>query len=100
MKANGDLNWAKIIGDSNKTDNTYAVVFDEASESIFVGGYSQGFDISNSRDMLVSKLDKMGNLEWVKLYGGGGNNIVYKLQLGRQGRILVLGVTNDQTIGG
>ena len=74
VKANGDLNWARITGDSSQNEHSKAVLFDEESGSIFVGGRTKGFDIGNPYDILTSKLDSMGNLEWSKLYGGGGFN--------------------------
>ena len=58
-----------------------------------MGGWSKAFGIPNSEDIIVVKMSKDGNLEWIKLYGGTASSNFIRLISTDDGGVLALGNT-------
>jgi len=73
----GELEWQKVYGGTGY-DMPYSVVqtrdggFVVTGYSFSVNGELKGMDNHGNGDYWVLKLDRNGNIEWSKLYGGSG----------------------------
>lgn len=98
INSSGTLQWLTGFGlDSNSQAMD---VVQSATGAIYVTGYIE-MD-SFGYNTFVTRMDASGNVSWVKSYGGEGKDVGLGIGEDRQGRIVVTGSTeNDSvTIGG
>ena len=101
----GNMLWQKTLGGSS-VDNAYSII--EASD----GGYiiagrtaSTGGDVSNNHggaDAWVVKLDRNGNKQWQKTFGGSGSDAALSIIETSEGGYIMAGFTasNDGDVTG
>lgn len=89
---NGDTLWTKVYGGVNNeisysveqtTDNGYVLV-----------GYTNSFGEGN-KDICVIKTNEIGNINWVKYYGGTGDEIGYNIKETSDRGLIITGTTNS-----
>lgn len=74
--ANGIVQWAKTISGSSLDEATDII---QTSDSGFVATGTTASFGGGSNDIYLFKLDKAGNLQWTKTYGGSGYDAGYKV---------------------
>jgi hypothetical protein len=96
--AQGDVTWVKQFGGTG-SDVAYANDLD-ANGNIFVSGYFSGTmtvdgttvtSNSASQDVFLAKLDPVGDLLWIKTFGGNDHDFVYDLALDQLGNAIITG---------
>lgn len=98
LDQNGNIEWQKSIGGLN---NEIAYSIQQTSD----GGYiivgksdsNDAFLINNHglNDILVLKLDSLGNNQWVKAIGGSNDDIAYIVKQTIDGGYVIAGQTNS-----
>src|ERR1051326_5072472 len=71
----GIIQWEKSMGGSG-LDAAYSVS-QTPDKGYIISGYSNSTDIPGNHglyDVLIVKLDSLGNIKWKKLYGGSNND--------------------------
>ena len=98
-KLDKDLNvqWIKLVGGKGWDE---AADIKETNDGYVVLGYTLSTDVDSQVnkggwDYLLAKLDKSGNKQWVKLYGGSGHDISSKVIVTSEGNYLIVGSTNS-----
>lgn len=91
----GNTEWTKNFGGS-ESDRCRTVAQTLDGGYVFNGGsYSNDYDFSGQnhglRDMMVTKVDSLGNKQWSRLYGGTGMEHAFGLSLDWDGNLLVCG---------
>lgn len=94
---NGEVLWAKSFGSTS--EDVALGVSTDAAGNCYVGGYfvdtfsceSQSQSSLGMWDVYVLKLDPMGNLLWLRTFGGSLNDIGYGLCVSPAGRVYVAG---------
>jgi hypothetical protein len=78
---NGNLQWAKTYG-VTLDDSARAIVRQlgkpPMGKDIVVAGYTRSFS-AGLHDFLLLKTDSLGNLQWVKTYGGSNEDWAYSV---------------------
>ncbi len=98
LDKNGEIEWKKIIGGS-KTDMASKII--QADDgSYLIAGYSSSADgdLKGNRgddDALLIKLDKSGNLKWIKNFGGTGADEAADLIETQSGNLVYVGNTKS-----
>jgi uncharacterized delta-60 repeat protein len=89
--------WIGTLGDVG-ADFGYAIAVD-SSGNVYVTGQinSQG---AGSADVLITKYDTSGTIQWQRILGGGGNDYGYGIAVDSSGNVYVTGRTNSQGAGG
>jgi hypothetical protein len=92
---NGNMQWIKNYGGS-ESDRCRSVIQTNDGGYVFNGGsYSNDHDFAGQnkglRDMMVVKVDSLGNTLWSRLYGGKSMEHAFGLSLDWDGNILVCG---------
>src|SRR3954469_23415514 len=105
MDTTGTFLWTKTYGDKY-TDELQSIVCDK--NNIFISGtflYSTAFnsltlDSYGGRDIFVTKLNNMGDVQWIKNYGGAKQDEVTSFKMNKQQNTLMMGgyITNDATL--
>ncbi|MBS1600425.1 MAG: gliding motility-associated C-terminal domain-containing protein [Bacteroidetes bacterium] len=105
IDAAGNIQWQKSLGGSNWDFGH--VIHQTADGGYIVGGSSVSIDgdiVGNkgAMDYWVVKLDKNGNIQWRRNYGGSLNDYLYGLQITSDGGYLLAGLTesNDGDVSG
>ena len=91
ISSTGQQIWSEIIGEQSGDSNAYTITY---NSSIYIGGRSTAFGISNARDMFVVKLNSSGDLQWIKLLGGVGDSTLWKLISQDDGCVVGCGYTS------
>lgn len=76
----GEKLWAKVIGGTERDIGTKIFASEDGGCYIIGLTASNDYDITNYKgggDLLVAKIDSLGNLEWTKCYGGSGAEADY-----------------------
>ncbi|KPJ74275.1 hypothetical protein AMJ52_01190 [candidate division TA06 bacterium DG_78] len=81
-------------GSASGIDEARDLVYDE-NTFIYAAGYSTETD--NGKDIVVIKLDLVGNEKWVYTYDGSGTNAdeAYSIILGQDGHLYVAGYSTE-----
>ncbi len=105
LNAVGNIEWQKTLGGSN-VDSAFAI-HQTADGGFVVSGTSRSNngDVSGnhgSRDIWITKLDAIGNIQWQKTLGGSADDQGWSMQLTNDGGIAVVGYThsNDGDVSG
>jgi hypothetical protein len=89
-----DINWEFSLGGTN-TDWASEIIA-SSSGSIFLLGRSSSADLDfentlGGADAIITKMDDLGNIEWLKHYGGSGDDSVSDIQETPDGGFVVVG---------
>ncbi|MEM7038637.1 MAG: OmpA family protein, partial [Bacteroidota bacterium] len=77
ISAKGQIIWQTVIGGSENEEFEDMILTKDGGIAVMGTTLSNDGDITDSHgkmDFVLAKLDKMGNKEWVRCYGGGGND--------------------------
>lgn len=99
---NGDLEWAKSIGGSGKSDRGYGICYSKGN--VFITGdflaraYFPGKIIRSNgdRDIFIAKYTSSGVFRWIKTFGGSGTDIGYAIDNDSEGNFFVTGFFSDR----
>jgi hypothetical protein len=99
LNATGDVQWSKNIGTAG-FDVIYGMVSDDDGGCTVIGPAGSGsgdFQVTGGgqNDMVLAKLDANGNLVWIKLIGGDGQDVGYHLRHTADGGLLVTGLSTS-----
>lgn len=93
----GTIRWV-LVGGSHGIDHLNALITDAQGNIYFGGAFDSLFNMdgqvvtgSGLLDGYVGKIDKTGNLLWIKKFGGAGFDMVRDLRLTASGDLLVTG---------
>ena len=97
----GDTLWSKIFGGSG-IDVAHNVI-ETKDGGYLISGYGDSYDgdfIGNNSDIggedgLLIKLDKDGNTQWKKLYGGNFHDDFYSIKQLNDGGFIIAGTSNS-----
>ncbi|NPU89427.1 MAG: fibronectin type III domain-containing protein [Fervidobacterium sp.] len=99
VKLTKELNveWMKLLGGAGWDE---AADVKEVEDGYIVLGYTLSKEIAGQVnkggwDYLLAKLDKEGNIKWLKLYGGTGNDIPSRVIATSEGGFIIAGTTNS-----
>lgn len=73
----GNTEWLKHIG-SARADAAFSALEDENGDFIMTG-YSNGYNNDGRNDLVVFKIDRNGNMPWLRSYGDTGIDIGYEI---------------------
>ncbi|MBF0520688.1 MAG: hypothetical protein HQK92_13320 [Nitrospirae bacterium] len=97
LDSDGLVKWSKTYG---KGGQSFSFSTQETTDGGYiVSGYSNAFG-AGGMDVWVFKLNKSGDTEWQKSYGGTGNDYAYSVIQTSDGGYLVTGSTNSFGSGG
>jgi hypothetical protein len=102
MDTAGNFGWVKTVGGS---DNDYgrALSFDNMGNVHLVGSFKSTVDFdpgagvlnktsAGDNDVFIQKLDVLGNLVWVKTFGGVGSDGITGIELDNSNNIVTSGI--------
>jgi len=94
LDADGRVVWQKTYGDVND-DLAYSIQQTSDGGYIVVGGTTPAG--SNSKDVLVLKLEANGEIEWQKTYGGAFDteDVAYSVQQTSDGGYIIAGISSS-----
>jgi len=92
-----EVEWMKLIGGKGWDE---AADVKETADGYIVLGYTLSKEVEGKInkggwDYVVAKLDKSGTVQWLKLYGGTGNDIPSKIIVTSDNGYLIAGTTNS-----
>jgi len=103
LDANGDLVWAISFG-GNGPDNSKSIYIDDNNNIYLTGFFSGTVDFNpgvdtnlataDGFDCFVLKLDEFGGFDWVKTFGGSGEDEGYSISV-YQSNVYVTGTFQD-----
>lgn len=100
MDTSGEVQWQKTLG-GKLVDQVQAMV-ELSDQSIVVGGSSnspQGLDKDSEgngfNDWWLFKMDKQGNVQWQKSFGGSGDDQLTSMGVTPEGNLLVGGYFSE-----
>jgi hypothetical protein len=74
--SSGNLLWARVY--DGPADDVASSVIETMSKDIVVAGHTRSFG-AGLHDFLLLKTDSLGNLQWVKTYGGSNEDWAYSV---------------------
>jgi len=74
--SSGNLLWARVY--DGPADDVASSVIETMGKDIVVAGHSRSFG-AGLHDFLLLKTDSLGNLQWVKTYGGSNEDWAYSV---------------------
>ncbi len=89
LDPNGNLIWSKTWGGRN-FDEASSVV--EVEDGYLVLGYTMSFG-NGSKDVVLVKFDKNGNVIWYKTYGGTKDDVGNRIEKTKDGNFILVGST-------
>ncbi len=93
LDANGNLLWAKTIGDPANREEAYAII--QTTDGNFVlAGYTRSFG-QGSTDVYIIKLDSAGNMLWSRVIGGNADDMAADVIQTTDNGFLLTGVTHS-----
>lgn len=100
LNSNGILQWQKRYGGAGSEGVEYALQATDGSFYIAGRcGSNTSYQITDTAhggyDILVFKLDSLGNKKWDHLYGGSGDDVINNMTLLSDGNLLMIGSTNS-----
>ncbi len=104
MNADGDFLWVNSYGSDSDgeyaainnfdvgQDGSIAIVADFTGSFIFGSGPNAGLvEANDNENILIAKIDPNGNLEWVKVVGGEGFDLVKGVKINSSGEVIASG---------
>ena len=89
----GNEEWYKIIG-ANSYDVCHSISLTQDG-GYFITGYGESFATSGNRDVYLIKTDAQGNTDWLKAYGGIGEERGIKGYQTKDGGYIAIGYTSS-----
>ncbi|MBI1836698.1 MAG: SBBP repeat-containing protein [Flavobacteriia bacterium] len=92
----GTLSWAKYYnGQGDNTDNVNAIYVDPTGSYTYLAGYT--YNASTEKDMLVVKINALGDTLWTRTYNGSDNNSdeATGIKVDQTGNIYVTGYSKE-----
>jgi len=81
--ASGDTLWTRTYGGSlvdGGVGSSRQTINETFDGGYIIGGYSTSFFTAGGTDAYLIKTDVTGNVQWSKLYGGGGSELIYDVR--------------------
>ncbi len=94
LSTNGNIIWQKIFGDNSTGMEVGRSVTATSDGGYLIAGTTDSYG-NGSKDLLIIKLDKNGNLMWSKVYGGAGSENAYTVIETSDGGYIVAGATDS-----
>lgn len=105
LDTNGDLVWAKQIGENQFEDFYLTDLINDESGNLFISGHFSGtYDLdpgpdvvnlttlfANSFEYFLLKLDSVGEFVWVKQYRGAYQDVITTLTIDQSNNLLITG---------
>jgi hypothetical protein len=94
INSSGTVLWSKAI----RTDSAEIAydIMQARNGDIFATGF---IDIDSlNKNIFLIRISNTGTVSWVKTYGGSGNEVGYALTEDRNGRIVIVGSTDYDTV--
>lgn len=93
ISSTGQKIWAKLIG--GLSGLSFGLTITESGDSaIYIGGWTDAFGITHDSDAILIKLSSNGDLEWIRLIGGAGENGIFSLLSQEDGSVVCSGDTS------
>gem|GEM_PF-771989 len=92
ISSSGGPTWAKAFGGIG-SDFCYSIL-KASDEGYIVAGYTSSFG-AGGNDVLVLKLDLLGNISWARTFGGSSNDFATSVLLTADGGYTVAGYTSS-----
>ena len=89
----GDIEWQKTYGESD-VENSYSII-ETSDGGYIVSGMKHYLPNNNQQIYLIFKISSLGELEWKKLYGIGGNTSTYSMTKTDDEGFIVAGYTDS-----
>jgi hypothetical protein len=93
-----DVSWAFSLGGTN-TDWASEIMASSSGSILVLGrSSSDDFDFENSlgeSDAIITKMDDLGNIQWLKHFGGSGEDSVRDIQETPDGGFIVVGESSS-----
>ncbi len=83
--------WNRIYGGTSADEGRY--IIQTGDGGYIVVGNTESY--SGNPDVLLMKLDKQGNIQWSKTFGGDREDYAYSLQPTSDGGFIIVGYTNS-----
>lgn len=93
----GNKEWENILGNGIRED---AAGIQQTPDDGYIVFGSSLVPVVGSFDFYLVKINKLGQVEWEKTYGGPQNEIGYSVSLSKDGGFAMLGYTNGMGAGG
>ncbi len=90
LDSKGNIIWAKTIGSENDEEGWN--IKQTLDGGFILVGQTGDFQNNNS-DIVLTKLDKYGKIEWSKIIGGLSNDEAYSIQQTKDGNYILTGST-------
>lgn len=92
--------WTKTYGGSG-IDYLYDI--EKTTDGYVATGYSSSTDITNvtnkgNKDGIVIKFDNLGNIIWIKNYGGASDDVLYDVEVLKDGSYISVGYTLSKNL--
>ncbi|MBI4931708.1 MAG: T9SS type A sorting domain-containing protein [Bacteroidetes bacterium] len=97
IDANGNILWSKTYGGGNSDIGDHLIQTSDGGYAFM--GPSMSFGAGNF-DVMLTKTDNTGNLQWSEVYGGAGIEIARSLDEMNSGGYHICGFTNSFGAGG
>ena len=109
LDANGDYLWSQVLRSHIVLSDPALDIYIDVNDNVhFAGGFYGIVDFDPSatslniaskgnRDIFIQKLDRFGNLIWVKTIGSTYNDFAESVVVDSQGNVVVTGKYNDYT---
>ena len=92
LDVSGNVEWQKTYGGTE--DDVASSIQQTGEGGYIVAGYTSSFG-AGKKDVWVLKLDKDGNVEWQKTYGGTEDDVASSIQQTGEGGYIVAGYTSS-----
>lgn len=89
----GDIEWQKTYGESD-VENSYSII-ETSDGGYIVSGMKHYLPDNRQQIYLIFKINSLGELEWTKLYGIGGNMATYSMAKTDDEGFIVAGYTDS-----
>ncbi|MEO0131406.1 MAG: SBBP repeat-containing protein [candidate division WOR-3 bacterium] len=89
----GQEQWvSRYNGESNGEDVAVGIAVD-ASGNVYVTGYSE--DLGTGKDYVTIKYNSLGVQQWIRRYGGNGEDVAVGIAVDASGNVYVTGYSED-----
>ncbi|MDO8723584.1 MAG: hypothetical protein Q7J31_15355 [Syntrophales bacterium] len=92
LNKDGDIEWQKTYGESD-VENSYSII-ETSDDGYIVSGREHYLSDNRQQIYLIFKINLLGELEWKKLYGIGGNMATYSMAKTDDEGFIVAGYTD------
>jgi uncharacterized delta-60 repeat protein len=94
----GTIQWQRTLGGSAFDYGTSIAV--DSSGNVYVAGYAYSPSGGAQPDVLITKYDTSGTIQWQRTLGGSGYDFGYGIAVDSSGNVYITGYTDSQGSGG